>query len=289
MSGVTTEHRLSTPTKAALRRIAYTTRGRAAGPVTRLMSPFDLGQRLKPFVFLDLLDIPGPAPGFGLHPHSGIATVTVITDGYASFDDPVSGSGVIGYGGVEWMRAGGGVWHGPEMTPEARRTREFQLWVALPPELENTAAESQFIKATDMPAIGPACVILGSYKALQSPVRSPAGMTYLLVTLKAGDRWQYAPPPGHDVAWLAVSAGSLHAGETVQVGELATFEPGFTPIDLQAGIECDAVFVIGSAVSHRDDLVLGHYSVHTSLDALRVGGAGISMIGARLRDSRVDI
>ncbi len=187
-------------TEAASRMIAHRTRGHPAGPATRLMSPSDLGQRLKPFVFLDLFDMRGPAPSFGLHPHSGIATVTVITDGHASFDDPVSGKGVIGYGGVEWMRAGGGVWHGTEMVPEAQHTRGFQLWVALPLELENTAAESQFIKAAHMPAVGPACVILGSHEGVQSPVRSPAGMTYLLVTLKAGERWQYAPSPGHDVA-----------------------------------------------------------------------------------------
>jgi redox-sensitive bicupin YhaK (pirin superfamily) len=276
-------------TEAAPRRIAHRTRGRPAGPVTRLVSPSDLGQRLKPFVFLDLFDMRGPAPSFGLHPHSGIATVTVITDGHTSFDDPVSGKGVIGYGGVEWMRAGGGVWHGTEMVLEAQHTRGFQLWVALPPELENTAAESQFIKAAHMPAVGPACVILGSHEGVQSPVRSPAGMTYLLVTLKAGERWQYAPPPGHDVAWLAVGAGTLNADETVQAGELAAFEPGSGPVDLQAGIEGDAVFVLGSAVPHQHDLVVGRHSVHTSSDALRAGEAGIAAIGARLRASGVSV
>jgi hypothetical protein len=45
------------------------------------MSPSDLGQTLKPFVFLDIFDASGPtlqAMGeMPLHPHSGIATVTV--------------------------------------------------------------------------------------------------------------------------------------------------------------------------------------------------------------------
>ena len=41
------------------------------------MSPSDFGRLLKPFVFLDLIDNQGtPFSGFGLHPHSGIATVT---------------------------------------------------------------------------------------------------------------------------------------------------------------------------------------------------------------------
>lgn len=65
-----------------MRKLAIRTRGQAHGPITRLMSPGDLGQRLKPFVFLDLVNIPpGPASVMRWHPHSGIATVTVIKTG----------------------------------------------------------------------------------------------------------------------------------------------------------------------------------------------------------------
>ena len=58
------------------RRIAHRTYGRRHGPITRLMSPSDLGEILKPFVFLDLFNTEGGSfSGFGLHPHSGIATL----------------------------------------------------------------------------------------------------------------------------------------------------------------------------------------------------------------------
>lgn len=273
-------------TRDTSRLIVHRTHGRPMGPVTRLMSPSDLGKRHKPFVFLDLFDMHGMTPNFDLHPHSGIGTVTVITDGHASFDDPISGTGVIAYGGVEWMRAGGGVWHGTEMVPQSQHTRGFQLWVALPPELENTASESQFIEAANMPTVGPARVILGTYEGVQSPVRSPAGMTYLQVTLKAGERWQYASPPEHTVAWLAVSTGTLHSdGGAVQPGELVVFDPGSGPIELQASIVSDVVFVLGSAIPHPHDLVVGRHSVHTSPDALRAGEVEIAAISARLHAS----
>jgi hypothetical protein len=37
------------------------------------MSPSDFGKLLKPFVFLDLVDLDGSSFGdMGLHPHSGI-------------------------------------------------------------------------------------------------------------------------------------------------------------------------------------------------------------------------
>ena len=60
-----------------IRPIVHRTSGRAHGVITRLASPHDVGELIKPFVFLDLLDTSGREfSGFGLHPHSGIATLT---------------------------------------------------------------------------------------------------------------------------------------------------------------------------------------------------------------------
>ncbi|HZA40608.1 MAG TPA: pirin family protein, partial [Actinomycetota bacterium] len=123
------------------------------------MSPSDLGNRLKPFVFLDLFeaDMRGLAGSMPVHPHSGIATVTVFTVGDVTFDDPQAGHGTIGYGGVEWVRAGRGVWHGKELSAGTSATVQgFQLWIALPPDLENAEPEAQYNGAEQMPNIGPA-------------------------------------------------------------------------------------------------------------------------------------
>ena len=38
------------------RKIVHRTRGYGHGPIVRLMSPSDLGEQLKPFVFLDLFE-----------------------------------------------------------------------------------------------------------------------------------------------------------------------------------------------------------------------------------------
>src|ERR1700735_5065263 len=94
-------------------RIARRTRGQSHGPITRLMSPAHFGRILKPFVFLDLIDNQGtPFSGFGLHPHSGIATLTYIAEGSVRYEDTNGATGLLPAGGIEWMRAGGGVWHG---------------------------------------------------------------------------------------------------------------------------------------------------------------------------------
>ena len=117
----------------------------AHGPITRLMSPSDFGQLLKPFVFLDLFDNNGiPFNGFGLHPHSGIATLTYIAEGSVSYEDTNGATGLLPAGGVEWMQAGGGVWHGGG-AGEPGRTRGFQLWIALPPSLELGPSQSLYL------------------------------------------------------------------------------------------------------------------------------------------------
>lgn len=264
---------------APARRIVHTTRGHGHGPIVRLMSPGDLGQVLKPFVFLDLFeaDMRLLQDAMQLHPHSGIATVTVFTRGDVRYEDPQVGSGSLAYGGVEWMRASGGVWHGKEMAAGASaRVEGFQLWVSLPPELENEAADSQYVEASHMPFIGPAHVIVGTYQGVRSPVRAPDGLNYLLVTLEPGEAWTYTPPAGHTVGWLALAQGALQADRPLTAGDLAVLEDGEKPVTLVSAGPGNAVFVLGSAVAHGHPLHLGSYSVHTTAEALARGEARIS-------------
>src|SRR3984885_13528707 len=155
-------------------RIARRTRGHIHGPVTRLMSPSDFGHLLKPFVFLDLFDNQGkPFSGFGLHPHSGIATLTYIAEGSVRYEDTNGATGLWRAGGLEWMRAGGGVWHGGG-AGEPGRTRGFQLWIALPFELELGPSESVYLAPEIIPQDGPARVLLGSYGTATSAIKTPS-------------------------------------------------------------------------------------------------------------------
>ena len=86
-------------------RIIGRTRGRRHGPITRLMSPGDLGELLKPFVFLDLFEMDEISfPGIGLHPHSGIATVTYLFEGSVRYEDSNGTKGILREGGVEWFK-----------------------------------------------------------------------------------------------------------------------------------------------------------------------------------------
>ena len=175
------------------------------------------------------------------------------------------------------MRAGNGVWH--TGAPEPERVRGFQLWVALPSELENASNASHYVTPEDVPVEGPARVILGAYGGSKSPIEAPP-MTYLAVSLKAGEPWTYHPAAGHDVAWAAVLDGALRTPSRIASGELGIFEPSEGSIDFVA--EGDTRFVVGSAVHHPHELFLGNYSVHTSAKSLLTGEEEIRRIGRRL-------
>jgi redox-sensitive bicupin YhaK (pirin superfamily) len=261
------------------RSIVRRTRGQTHSFVTRLMSPADFGEILKPFVFLDLFDHEGSPFDGGLHPHSGIATLTYVAEGAVSYIDPDNIRGTLPAGGVEWMQAGRGMWHGGGLD-KAGRTRGFQLWIALPPEFESGPTLSIYQAPKDVPKDGPTRVLLGSYGSASSPIVSPSPINYFAVRLKAGEGWRYEPPTGHTVLWTAILSGAVSVPDELRHGDLAAFEPSSGAVEFEA--RTDAEFVLGSAVPHKHDLVLGTHSVHTTPAALRDAEAHISALRARL-------
>jgi redox-sensitive bicupin YhaK (pirin superfamily) len=259
----------------ASRAIVLRTRGLRHGPITRLVSPSDIGEFIKPFVFLDLFEISATgAPNFGWHPHSGIATLTVLHEGAIEYQETTGVKGVLSAGGIEWMRAGRGVWHTGAALQSAKG---FQLWIALTAELENAPCQSHYLSAQEVAEEKPARVILGSHGRAKSTINAPQGINYLDVQLAAGERWIYQPPSNHEVAWLAVSQGTLRTPEPVAAGELAVFEESNSALVIQA--DSSSRFVLGSAAKHPHDLVLGSYSVHTTPAALAAGESEIQRIG----------
>lgn len=278
-------HTLKPPSTPPAREIGHRTRGYTHGGITRLMSPSDLGQVLKPFVFLDIFTAStGSGMGvFPMHPHSGIATLTYMITGEAQYEDSTGEHGKRGLlpaGGVEWMMAGGGVWH--SASPSGREPMlGFQLWLAMPPALENAPSQSLYLSPDQLPRVGPVRVLLGEYGTAASAIPAPAPINYLAVHLKAGEHWRYEMPAQHELAWIAVAQGEVSAGAAFKAGDMAVFAESAQTIEFQA--LADTIFVLGSAAKHAHPLHLGSYSVHTSAEALRSGEAGIRRVAGELR------
>lgn len=271
---------LERPAAPLARALRVRTEGSTHGGITRLVSPGDIGELIKPFIFVDRFELDSRHAKMRMHPHSGIATVTAVLDGTFAYRESTGAQGELPAGGVEFMSAGGGVWH-QGMAADGARVRGFQLWLALPPEDENAPARSQYLAPGAVPCNGPARVLIGSYGGARSPIQPRAAINYLHVVLADGERWRYLPPPGHGVAWMAVASGVLHtAGATLGL-EVAVFEESEQAIDVVA--EGRTEFVLGSARKHPHPLVAGTYSVHTSAAALEQGEREIVRLHGAMR------
>lgn len=259
---------LERPSTTNFRELVLRTEGSEHGGITRLVSPGDIGELIKPFIFVDRFELDSRNGKMRMHPHSGIATVTAVLDGTFAYRESTGAQGELPTGGVEFMSAGGGVWH-QGMAADGAQVLGFQLWLALPPEDENAKARSQYLAPDDVPHAGPARVLIGKYSTAISPIQPRAAINYLHVVLADGERWRYLPPPGHTVAWVAVAGGALQTSGTVLGLEVAVFEESEQAIDFVAVGRTE--FVLGSAAKHPHPLVSGTYSVHTNAAALERG------------------
>jgi redox-sensitive bicupin YhaK (pirin superfamily) len=161
----------------------------------------------------------------------------------------------------------------------------FQLWVAMPPVVEDGPSFGQYIPPDEVPGVsidgGEVKVFLGSFNNVSSPITSHQDMNYYVISLERGQTWRYKPPVEHNVGFAFCFDGNgLIQGET-NSGELIIFEgEGDIEISTQAD---SAKVLLGTAKKHPYSLVLGTSSVHTNAESLKNSLARISLIGANLK------
>lgn len=257
------------------------TRGQKMGPITRLISPGDrLAERLKPFVFLDAVDLRAGGPfSFDWHPHSGIATVTVHFEGESWTEESDQSTHALPVGGVEWVRAGRGIWHRGGAKP-GDPVRGFQLWLALGEDEEFQPSASKYYSPAQLPTNGTVRVILGEFECMRSPVPAAPNVTYLQVSLEADQRVTFAAR-AQDAAFVAVLRGEVEvlgagAPEFLEGPELGVLGPSEGPVVVVARAATQLIY--GAAPPHPHELVLGRYSVHTSGSALSRGEGEIARL-----------
>ncbi len=116
----------------------------------------------------------GSGLDIGPHPHTGLQTVTWLTDGQALHRDSLGSEQVIAAGELNLMTAGHGVSHAEEATGHYRGTLQgIQLWIAQSDALRDAAAS--FEHHADLPRVefvdGVATVLAGQLGEARSPAR----------------------------------------------------------------------------------------------------------------------
>lgn len=189
---------------------------------------------LDPFLLLDHFDHPdGPeGGGFPDHPHRGFETVTYMLEGQMRHGDNKGHAGVIGPGGVQWMRAGAGLVHSEMPERVAGRMRGFQLWVNLPGRLKMTRPDYQEFPAEAMPLEvreGARIKVLAgrSEGGADGPVRNEAvAPVYFDIELAPGANLE-EPLPAELNALVAVYEGEAEiAGARAPALSAALLGPG---------------------------------------------------------------
>lgn len=122
--------------------------------------PFRKKRMVGPFIFIDHMGPSEVGPGkyldIGQHPHIGLSTLTYLFEGEIHHQNSIGSDQIIKPRSVNWMTAGRGVVH-TERTPQALRDGSissmhgYQIWVALPKELEDMDPVFHHIEGARLP------------------------------------------------------------------------------------------------------------------------------------------
>ena len=174
---------------------------------------------LDPFLLFDHFGSDNPRdylPGFPMHPHRGIETVTYMLAGAVTHRDSLGNAGTIGAGDVQWMTAGRGIMHEEMPEPVDGRMAGFQLWVNLPARLKMTQPRYQEILSAALPEVrrddgAVVRVIAGSVGDVRGPVTDIfAEPEYLDVTLPADASFEQPVTRGHNAfAYVFEGGGNV--------------------------------------------------------------------------------
>lgn len=221
----------------AIREAVIAIKGRTAydGAGVRLRRVFGHEETamFDPFLLLDEFGSKNPAdylPGFPMHPHRGIETVTYLLDGSVRHSDSTGGGGVIGPGDLQWMSAGSGIIHEEMPLESPNGVRGLQLWVNMPRRLKMSAPAYHGATAAEVPIVptgtGPVRVLAGEWGGGHGPVidvlRNPV---YLDVTLNPASAITLDVPNGR-TAFLYVLSGSVVTGSKEHRPASAVYDAG---------------------------------------------------------------
>ena len=220
---------------------------------------------LDPFLLFDHFafndPVEGENPGFPMHPHRGIETVTYMLEGGVQHRDSLGNTGLISAGDVQWMTSGRGIMHEemPRRSPQGN-IYGFQLWVNLPAALKMSAPRYQEVKADSIPMLhsdgANIRIVAGEVNGVRGPVTEiAADPVYLDVALEAGAVFTYPIPEEHTaIAYVFEGRGEFGPVEAVEAVGLVVFGEG-EAVHAQAGGEAGMRFMLMAGAPFKEPAV----------------------------------
>ncbi|NVN18215.1 pirin family protein [Muricauda sp. HICW] len=195
--------------------------------------PFRKKRMIGPFIFIDHMGPTklGPEKYMDVdqHPHMGLSTLTFMLEGEINHEDSLGTHQRIKPGSVNWMTAGKGVTH-TERTPQDLRNGNsftahgYQIWVALPKELEDMEPQFHHIDGADIPkwSDGPAefKLVAGEGYGKKSPVPVHSNLFMVEVMAKEAYSLNVNGSLKGEIGICIVEGGIEACGETVGEGNI---------------------------------------------------------------------
>jgi len=230
----------------------------------RSISPH-ASNRFDPFLLFDHFAFNDPTegtnPGFPMHPHRGIETVTYILVGSVRHQDSLGNSGTIGPGDVQWMTSGGGILH--EEMPRRGSNGEifgFQLWVNLPATQKMSRPHYQEVIASTIPLVEKdgaiIRVVAGEVFGVKGPVTEiSAKPIYIDVSLDPNTEFIQEVPLGHTVlVYVFEGNGTFGSIEIISAVKMVQFDDG-DHVRVQASPDSSLRFLLVAGAPFKEPIV----------------------------------
>jgi hypothetical protein len=229
---------------------------------------------LDPFLLFDHFAFNDPRegenPGFPMHPHRGIETVTYMLEGSVKHRDSLGNAGMIGPGDVQWMTSGRGIMHEemPRRGPSGN-IYGFQLWVNLPAAQKMSEPRYQGVDAADIPLVNldgaGVRVVAGDVSGVRGPVTEIAiGPVYMEVQLEPGGSFTYPIPSDHTTLAYVFDGVAEFSGELIESVCMLVFGEG-DQVEVKALPERGVRFMLIAGARINETIVpYGPFVMNTS-------------------------
>jgi quercetin 2,3-dioxygenase len=185
--------------------------------------------------------------GFPRHPHRGIETLTLVYDGQVTHKDSLGNDNEVGGGSVQWMTAGGGIFHEEYLRLVDGKVEALQLWFNLPSDQKMNPASYQHATPESIPTLqisgASVKVIAGKYDETEGVFQGVGcNPNVYQVRMNAGGELKFLTEQEHN-ALLYVMRGSVKVSEIeVSNGRTAILSKG-DGLQVSASGETELVFV----------------------------------------------
>jgi len=259
------------------KKISFSTHGQRAdiGNITIYrMLPNRYADAVGPFVFLDhfgptrhAVDEPVQKNGNGAHPHRGIATLTYILNGEEEHFDSQGNYGKINSGGVQWMKAGGGIVHDGNLNVDPqtkdRLTHGFQFWINLPAKNKTESPQHLAIQANEVPqkmlddGKGWIKVIVGEYEGLASKIPNYSKQFLYHIHLEAWKQFSIVTESGLEYAALLPLQNVVINDAEFEKGEFIEFDRSEGTIEINNNSEAAVDIILFGGEKYAEPIVAG--------------------------------